>query len=746
MTANPGIPFEIPGYRITRQLGQGGMATVYLAVQSALDREVAIKVLGADRAPSEDLIKRFENEARVIARLDHPHIVSIYEVGRASSGHLYYTLPYLPNGDLSGRADTADQHRVIEILRCLAQALGYAHQHGIVHRDVKPENVLFDKLDRPQLADFGIALARHADVRVTREGATLGSTGYMSPEQARGQVLDGRSDLYSLGVMTYELLTGDLPFHGPDALSVALAHVEQPVPRLPPTRRVWQPLMDRLLAKDPAQRYATAEELLVGLSAVERELQQRRDVLPVSAWRDRVREWPASLWVGVTAIAGTVLLLTMLLWPKGDESPETRFVTVPPLAGASGIAPPDGTPATADDAEAAAAAAAVRLTSLLDTAVRQLNDGKLVTPAGDNAAESYLAALALEPANATAREGLNGVFAALGERADQALAAGDTAALREPYEQARLLADRSGGRDGPGWVGFLAGRQATFERRLQAAVQSASTEQLVALKPAAELLAADRPDLLKRWQDAERALATRSRANSELEPALVYVPADLDGKRLGHAFELGRTEITRAEYARFVRATGRAPARCREPLRPLSRLKSLEWRDPDFAQSEDEPVVCVSWQDASAYARWLSEQTSARYRLPTEAEWLHAAASLPRGGGCEHGNVADASMGTRWTLASRYKCSDGRAHTAPVARYKPSSLGLYDLAGNASEWTAGCAAKNCAERVYRGTSWRDGPDENASGRRGESDPDLGYTTIGFRLVRELDAPATASTP
>jgi serine/threonine-protein kinase PpkA len=748
MTANPGIPFEIPGYRITRQLGQGGMATVYLAVQNALDREVAIKVLGADRAPSEDLIKRFENEARVIAKLDHPHIVSIYEVGRASSGHLYYTLPYLPNGDLSGRQDAGDQHRVIEILRCLAQALGYAHQHGIVHRDVKPENVLFDKLDRPQLADFGIALARHSDVRVTREGATLGSTGYMSPEQARGQVLDGRSDLYSLGVMAYELLTGDLPFHGPDALSVALAHVEQPVPRLPPQRRPWQPLMDKLLAKDPAQRYATAEELLAGLDAVERELQQRRVAPVVTAWRERVREWPASIWVGVASIAGTLILLAMLLWPKGEQSPEARFVTVPSL-GETAIAADADDPAakTAESPEAVAAAAAVRLTGLLDKAVRQLNDGKLVTPAGDNAAESYLAALALEPANATAREGMNGVFAALGEHIDQALQSGDTDGVRNHYEQARLLADRAQLRESPAWTGFLAGRQTLFEKRLQAALQAGSSQQLAALKPAAELLAQDQAALLARWQDAERELATRTRQRSELEPALVYVPVDIDGNRLGHAFELGRTEVTRAEYARFVRATGRAAARCREPLRPLSRLKSLEWRDPDFAQDEDEPVVCVSWQDANAYARWLSNETGARYRLPTEAEWLHAAASLPRGSGCDQGNVADTSMGTRWTLASRFKCSDGRAHTSPVARYRASSLGAFDLAGNASEWTSGCGSNDCSERVFRGTSWRDGPDETATGRRGASDADTGYTTIGFRLVRELDgAAATAATP
>ncbi len=558
-------------------------------------------------------------------------------------------------------------------------------------------------------------------------------------------MLDGRSDLYSLGVMAYELLTGDLPFHGPDALSVALAHVEQPVPRLPPTRRAWQPLMDKLLAKDPAQRYATAEELLAALDQVERELRQRRNAPAVKAWGERVREWPASIWVGVASIAGTLLLLAMLLWPKGDESPESRFVTAPSLGGmAEATAAGDAGQTPPADPEAAAAAAAAHVAALLDTAVRQLNAGKIVTPAADNAAETYLAVLALDADNATAREGVNGVFAALGERVDQALETGDGESLRSHYDQARLLADRAQLRESPAWTGFLAGRHAVFEKRLRTA---GSAEALAALKPAAELLAQDQAVLLTRWQDAERALAARTRKASELEPPLVYVPVDVDGHRIDHAFELGRTEVTRAEYARFVRATGRPAARCREPMRPLSRLKSLEWRDPDFPQDEDEPVVCVSWDDANAYARWLSAETGARYRLPTESEWTHAAGSLARGGACEQGNVADASMGTRWTLASRHKCSDGRAHTSPVGRYKASSLGLHDLAGNASEWTAGCGAKNCSERIFRGTSWRDGPDETAAGRRGESDADMGYTTIGFRLVRELDgAPATAATP
>ena len=748
MTANPGIPFEIPGYRIIRPLGKGGMATVYLAHQNALDREVAVKVLGADRAPSEDLIKRFENETRTIARLDHPHIVSIYDVGRASSGHLYYTLPYLPNGDLSSRADTQDPRRVAEILRSLAQALGYAHQHGIVHRDVKPENVLFDKLDRPLLTDFGIALARHSDVRVTREGATLGSTGYMSPEQARGQALDGRSDLYSLGVMAYELLTGDLPFHGPDALSVALAHVEQPVPRLPPMRRQWQGFMDRCLAKDPAQRYQDAEELLQGLDEVEEELSQRERGSPIQAWRRRLAELPASIWVGVTAVAGTLVLLAMLFWPRGDDAPGDRFVTATPAAGVADLALPPGDPPSPESA-------VDTIAGRLAAAAQQFAQNRLLAPAGDNAAESYLTVLALEPASSAARDGLGRVLTALGSDLDQALNARDDETLRVQYEQARMLADRGSLRDSKAWSDFLAARRSAFEQRLQAAVQSGSAEQVGALKPAAELLAQDQADLLAAWQEALRGLAQETAArHSEAEPALVLVPAEVEGRHLDHAFEIGRTEVTRAEYARFVRATNRPASRCREPLRPLSRLKKLEWRDPDFAQDEDEPVVCVSWLDANAYARWLSSQSGATYRLPTESEWQHAAASLQRGGVCEQGNVADASMGTRWTLASRHKCSDGRAHTSPVARYKPSALGIYDLVGNASEWTLSCdkpgslerllQSNACDERVFRGTSWRDGPDDSASSRRGAGSTDTGYTTVGFRLLRELEPARTAA--
>jgi len=203
---------HIPGYRITRIIGHGGMSTVYLGAQLSLSRDVAIKVMRADVLADEISRRRFENEARTIARLEHPHIVSIYEVGRTSEGQPWYSMPYLGCGHLGQRDLTHDHTRIRQILEALLSALAFAHARGVIHRDVKAENVLFDESERPLLADFGIALRRGHGTRVTLTGLAIGSTAYMAPEQARGQQVDPRSDLYSVGVLAWEMLTGQLPY------------------------------------------------------------------------------------------------------------------------------------------------------------------------------------------------------------------------------------------------------------------------------------------------------------------------------------------------------------------------------------------------------------------------------------------------------------------------------------------------------------------------------------------------------
>ena len=260
---------HIPGYRFEQRLGQGGMASVYLATQESLDRPVGIKVMEREALQDETSKQRFEHEARTIARLSHPGIVGIHEVGRTADGQMYYVMPYLPNGDLSKRDLRNDETQIMDVLRTLLSALDYAHARGIVHRDVKEENVLFDVNDRPLLTDFGIALSKTDPSRITTAGNSVGSSGYMAPEQARGEVVDGRADLYSVGVLTFALLTGNLPFRAHDALALALMHAQDAVPRLPPDKRHWQGFIDRAMAKSPAQRFENARQMLQGLERID---------------------------------------------------------------------------------------------------------------------------------------------------------------------------------------------------------------------------------------------------------------------------------------------------------------------------------------------------------------------------------------------------------------------------------------------------------------------------------------------
>jgi serine/threonine-protein kinase PpkA len=292
----------IPGFEFTALLGRGGMATVYSARQVALEREVAIKVVEASGEDAAQFLQRLENEAQSLAGLRHPNIVALYEFGRTREGALYYVMPMLDGGDLTRWSKPWQEAELIDLLDTLLDALGHAHAADIVHRDIKPENILFDAEQRPMLADFGAALRRHRS-RLTDEGIAIGSTGYMSPEQARGAQVDARSDLYSVAVLAFEMLTGDLPFDGPDALAVALAQYEQPIPQLEPGLAHWQPFFRRALAFDASRRFATAEEMRAALHAVRRAPSVRG-----------VR------WCHAAALAAMLLPLFAALWLVADDA------------------------------------------------------------------------------------------------------------------------------------------------------------------------------------------------------------------------------------------------------------------------------------------------------------------------------------------------------------------------------------------------------------------------------------------
>ena len=752
------LPFEIPGYRIVRRLGLGGMATVYLAMQQSLVRPVAVKVLASERAPSDELVQRFEHEARTIARLDHPHIVSIYDVGRTSNGQIYYTMPYLPNGDLAVRSLRDNPERVLEVMRALAEALGCAHDQGIVHRDVKPENVLFDKLDRPLLTDFGIALSSSSLPRVTREGATIGSSGYMSPEQARGQPLDGRSDFYSLGVVCYELLTGELPFRGTDALAVALAHIEKPVPRLPVTRRAWQPLIDRALAKHPDARFQSAEELLAAIAVLGKRMQAPARIGFAKWWRpliERMLAIPRQR----RALALCLLLVAVLFGLLGllPRVPAPAAVPQGRLSNAAASAPlsphrtasfTDVAGGAASTAEVTSAAAAIAIAGgaemqaairkdRLDRATDLIGIGRLAEPDGDSAAREYLAILAAEPRQPDALKGIARILVLLATHAAKAIDHDDIKAAIAPMTLGVELAERAKLVPGSDPGGFAAPIRRAVEAQRTRKRDPFDTTSLGKLKPLLPILA--RVDAAQERQlraDIERPVQLLRVGGAFSDPGgpnLVVVPASrVAAAHLAQPFAIAVDEVSRGAYARFVSATGRATSHCRASQSLLARFSSLNWRNPGFAQGDDHPVACVSWDDAAAYTRWLSQRSGAHYRLPSQQEWLLAAQGAGAGTSCTVANLASHPVA----------CDDGYARTAPTGHFASTWPGVRDIAGNVSEWVDGCARGGlgnaaCRERTFRGLSWHDDGDESNLVHTDTAASDIGYANVGFRVVREL---------
>ena len=255
----------IPGYDIHGEIGEGAMASVYLATQRSLERKVALKVMAAALAADPQFCERFLREGKTLARLSHPHTVTIHDIGNV--GELYYmAMEYLPNGTLKERiAAGMTPEQGVTLIRQIASALGYAHAQGLVHRDVKPANILFRADGTAVLSDFGIAKSLDDRTQFTQAGFAVGTPSYMSPEQARGQEIDGRADLYALGVVLYEILVGKLPYSGTDALSTALAHLTEPLPELPVHHGRYQSVLRKLLAKDPAERFPDAAALLLAL-------------------------------------------------------------------------------------------------------------------------------------------------------------------------------------------------------------------------------------------------------------------------------------------------------------------------------------------------------------------------------------------------------------------------------------------------------------------------------------------------
>jgi len=253
-------------YEIRDELGRGGMAAVYRAYDPLFEREVALKILKQESLADPQVRERFERETKIIAGLEHAAIVPVYDAGR-DNDQLFFAMRYMAGDSLSARIRNGSLAltQIGRILQRIGAALDYAHHKGVIHRDLKPANILFDEYDNAYISDFGIAKFTTAPTRSASSGV-IGTPTYMSPEQAQGEEVDGRSDIYSLGVVLFEMLTGKTPFEATTPLGMAFKHISDPVPNIleinPNLPSGVEPVIEKVLAKSPDLRYGSAAEFV----------------------------------------------------------------------------------------------------------------------------------------------------------------------------------------------------------------------------------------------------------------------------------------------------------------------------------------------------------------------------------------------------------------------------------------------------------------------------------------------------
>jgi serine/threonine protein kinase len=349
-------PEKIGIYEVKSELGRGGMATVYRAYDPRFEREVAVKVLPSELLHSDPQFRlRFEREAKIIAQLEHSAIVPVYDVGEAD-GQPYFVMRYMNGGSLSDRikAGGLTIEDASRILGTIAPGLDEAHAYGIVHRDIKPSNILFDKRGNPYISDFGIAKLSQAQSGNVTGSAIIGTPAYMAPEQAQGTEVDGRADIYALGIILFEILTGKQPYEADTPMAVAIKHITDPVPHILQTNPKLPESMDAIIqtamAKDKTQRFSTAVEMTNALREAARGDPTKLQVKATPTLKVSVQPIPQkkgfnALFVIVPVIAIAVLAGGFFFFNKGRNSPPTEA----PVSTSTSIPLPTETTAPVDN-------------------------------------------------------------------------------------------------------------------------------------------------------------------------------------------------------------------------------------------------------------------------------------------------------------------------------------------------------------------------------------------------------------
>lgn len=411
-------PQTISKYRITGVLGQGAMGIVYKALDPRIDRTVAIKTIHASMMQGDmaaELGTRFLREIRAVGNLRHPNIIAIYDTDE-EDGAPFYVMEFVEGRELSAYLKDDARFTVEQVLHIGRQLLGafaYTHQKGIIHRDIKPANIFITGEGDVKVADFGIAKVENSEL--TQVGTSLGTPSYMSPEQCRGQPVDNRSDLFSIGIVLYQLLTGEKPFQG-NSTHALMHHILQSTPEKPTALNPALPasvdrLIERALAKNPGDRFQSADEFLLALEAA---LSGRS--LPAA-------RGPFWLWWGVSAAVVYAVCLGLFLGFYQRPEPAAAAAITTSDIGLTDVAPGNLSPEQQS-----------KVDKFLKLAQLSIDGGRLVFPPTSNAVYVYRLILEIDPGNTQARAGLQNVLRIQIDKAKELQKAGDTAALEKHLE------------------------------------------------------------------------------------------------------------------------------------------------------------------------------------------------------------------------------------------------------------------------------------------------------------------------
>ena len=762
-------------YEIIRKLGAGGMATVYLAREMALDREVAVKVLPRSFLRDSDFIERFKNEARVAANLEHPHIVRIYQISEEKD-LCYFVMSFIPGGSIG---DEIKKHGTIEIDDLIqwgidvCSALGYAHDHGVIHRDLKPDNIMLDKSRRAVVMDFGIARAA-VGTRLTQTGAVIGTPQYMSPEQARGKEIDGRSDIYSFGLVLYQMTTGTLPFQSSDAASLMYMHVHEapvsPDVRNPKVPAWLRDIILKCLAKNPEDRFATAAELKKALAERLKPKLTKTMLIPEHAAKKRTGI--------IFAIAASLIVLAaaagaywwFMLRPAG-----TPVVTAP----APGAPAPGTETSPREDDLAFRQAEMVNTEQAYSVYLKSYQSGKHAADAKSRI-EALKARTPVQPAQPRTPAPQVAV------RETSAPPPATSPGAKQPdtsrddnlaWQQAEMVNTKQAYntylRNYPTGLHIADAKTKidTLDRE-ETRMASAQTEEITRKDDQAFQLAENTKtadaykayliayssgrhaaDAKARIEAVEKRAALDDQVRvflNTLTMKMLAIPggafmmgSDKGGadEKPAHqvslsAFQMSETEITQSQYQGIMGA------------------------NPSFFKgASNNPVDRVTWFDAITFCNRLSEKAKLEpcytlasgecdyskngFRLPTEAEWEYACRAET--GGDYYTGDGPANLGRAgWYV----DISADKTH--PVGQKAPNAWKLFDMHGNVWEWTNDWYAKDYyanspkqnpsgpasgSEKVLRGGSWVDNAASCKAAKRRSYNPRKNYSDIGFRLVR-----------